>query len=122
VATQNSRTRPRVLVAEDHSVIAVMLYEDLSDAGFDVAGPFADCAAALGSLERHSPDAAILDIELSDGPCVALARALREKRIPFMILSGHTSIGSYDAAFADAPWLAKPMSHDDVIETVLALL
>jgi DNA-binding response OmpR family regulator len=103
-------------------VIAMMLYEDLSEAGFEVSGPFTNCVAALASLERQTPDAAILDIELSDGPCMALARALREKRIPFVILTGHTSDVSHEDAFSGAPWLAKPMSHDAVMNAVRTLL
>jgi DNA-binding response OmpR family regulator len=89
-----------------------MLSDDLLEAGFEVAGPFTTCAAAIASLERQTPDAAILDIELSNGPCVALARALREKRIPFVVLTGHTSDAIHEDAFSGAPWLAKPMSYD----------
>jgi DNA-binding response OmpR family regulator len=94
----------------------------LSDSGFKVSGPFTSCAAALASLARQTPDAAILDVELIDGPCVALAEALREKRIPFLILTGHGSDPSYNGAFSGAPWLGKPMSHDEVIEALRTLL
>jgi DNA-binding response OmpR family regulator len=122
VACNASGKRPCILIAEDYGVIAMMLYEDLSEAGFEVSGPFTNCAAALASLERQTPDAAILDIELSDGPCVALARALREKRIPFVVLTGHTSDVSHEDAFSGAPWLPKPMSHDAVMNAVRTLL
>ena len=115
-------TRPCILVAEDYGVIGMMLYEDLSEAGFEVSGPFTSSSAALASLDTETPDAAILDIELHDGPCVALARTLREKRIPFLVLTGHNSDPSYDDAFSGAPWLAKPMSYDSVLNTVRTLL
>jgi DNA-binding response OmpR family regulator len=122
MASNASRKRPCILIAEDYGVIAVMLYEDLTEAGFEVSGPFTSAGAALTSLERQNPDAAILDVELSDGPCVALARALREKRIPFVVLTGHTSDVSHDDAFSGAPWLSKPLSHDALINTVRTLL
>ena len=116
-----SGTRPCILVAEDYGVIGMMLYEDLSEAGFDVSGPFTSCSAALASLDRQTPDAAILDIDLNDGPCVALAQTLREKRVPFLVLTGHSDPSS-DDVFLGAPWLAKRMSYDSVVNTVRTLL
>src|SRR5215217_4816023 len=121
-ARHESGTRPCILVAEDYAVIAMMLDEDFSEAGFEVFGPFTSCSAALASLDNQTPDAAILDIDLTDGRCVALARTLREKRIPFLVLSGHHSDPSRDDVFSGAPWLAKPTSHDAVINGVRDLL
>ena len=122
MASNASRKRHCILIAEDYGAIAMMLYEDLSEAGFEVSGPFTSSSAALASLDRQTPDAAILDIDLNDGPCVALARALREKRIPFVVLTGHTSDISHDGAFSGAPWLSKPLSHELLIDTVRTLL
>jgi DNA-binding response OmpR family regulator len=120
--SDESGRRPCILIAEDYGAIAMMLYEDLSEAGFEVSGPFTSCSAALASLDRQAPDAAILDIELNDGPCVALARTLRDKGIPFLVLTGHNSDRSYDNVFSDAPWLAKPMSNDVLVNTARSLL
>jgi len=119
--THESGNRPCILVAEDYGVIALMLYEDLSEAGFEVSGPFTSCGAALSSLERQTPDAAVLDVDLTDGPCVALARTLKGRRIPFLVLTGHNSDASNDEVFSGVPWLTKPMSHDALIDTVRTL-
>ena len=105
------QSRPCILVAEDYGLIAHMLVEDLSEAGFNVSGPFRTCDAA-----------AILDIELSDGPCVALAERLRAKRIPFLILTGHHPESSFGDAFSGVPWLGKPMSHEDVLQALRTIL
>lgn len=122
MARHASRSWPCILVAEDYGLIGTMLCEDLSDAGFKVSGPFASGPAALASLTHQTPDAAILDVELIDGPCVDLAAALRAKGIPFLVLSGHNSDPSYDGAFSGAPWLSKPMSYEDVIEALRTLM
>jgi DNA-binding response OmpR family regulator len=87
VATPHPGKSPLVLVAEDYGTIGMMLADDLVEAGLRVLGPFASCAVAMASLDEQRPDAAILDIELIDGPCVELARELKDKRIPFMILT-----------------------------------
>jgi DNA-binding response OmpR family regulator len=87
-----------------------------------VSGPFASCAAALTSLDEQPPHAAILDIELTDGPCVQLARELKVMRIPFLLLTGYASSSRHDEAFSGVPWLTKPFAHEEIIGTVRALL
>jgi hypothetical protein len=53
--SHESGTRPSILIAEDNGVIGMMLNEDLSEAGFEVSGPFTTCGAALASLEGQPP-------------------------------------------------------------------
>src|SRR5918998_4306378 len=81
--------RPVVLVAEDEAIIALELEGSLKAAGFDIAGPFATCAAAEGWLKTGRPAAAILDNTLKDGPCDKLAADLKARRVPIVIYSGH---------------------------------
>jgi CheY-like chemotaxis protein len=113
----------RILIAEDYGLIGVMLEQELREAGFVVAGPFASCAAALKWLTTHTPDAAILDIELSDGPCIEVAQTLRDRNVPFLVLAGQPcDIAHHDEAFCGFPRLEKPISQRDVIETLRGLL
>jgi DNA-binding response OmpR family regulator len=100
----------------------MMLAEDLLEAGFVVSGPFASCAAAMDSLDKQAPRAAILDIELIDGACVELARELKRRRIPFIVLTGYASSSPHDDVFSGATWLTKPFGHEEIIGTVRALL
>jgi DNA-binding response OmpR family regulator len=100
----------------------MMLAEELVDAGFAVSGPFASCAAAMDSLDTQPPRAAILDIELIDGACVELARELKIRRIPFVVLTGYASSLPRDDAFSGVPWLTKPFGHEEIIGTLRALL
>jgi DNA-binding response OmpR family regulator len=122
VAIPHSGTSPLVLVAEDYGTIAMMLADELVEAGFGVSGPFASCAAAIASLDMQPPGAAILDIELIDGACVELARELKSRRIPFVVLTGYALSSPHDEAFSGVPWLTKPFGHEEIIGTVRALL
>jgi hypothetical protein len=61
----------------------------LKAAGFDIAGPFATCADAENWLKTQQPDAAILDSQLKDGPCDAVATDLTRRGVPLVIFSGH---------------------------------
>ena len=70
------RARPIVLIVEDDPVIA-MTYEDAAiDAGASVGGPFLSCESAEKWLSVHHPDLAIIDIALSNGSSVKLAKKL----------------------------------------------
>jgi DNA-binding response OmpR family regulator len=100
----------------------MMLAEELVEAGFGVSGPFPSCAAAMNSLGEQPPHAAILDIELIDGACVELARELKSRHIPFIVLTGYASWSPHDEAFSSVPWLTKPFGHDAIIGAVRALL
>ena len=62
----SSSRRPLILVAEDEALIAIELADSLGTAGYNVAGPFATCAAAEGWLKTGEPDGAILDNTLKD--------------------------------------------------------
>lgn len=85
-----SRPRPVCLVVEDQALIAMALQVDLEEIGLDVAGPFPSWDVAHEWLDGNAPAAALLDYELIDGDCKALARALRERGIPFAVYSGHS--------------------------------
>ena len=63
----------RVLVAEDQAVIAMDLAMTLREFGCAVLGPAASVAEALALAGRERPDAALLDLGLSDGPAVPVA-------------------------------------------------
>jgi hypothetical protein len=45
--------RPLVLLLEDEALIVLNLQDDLQDAGYEVAGPFTTCAAALEWLQTE---------------------------------------------------------------------
>src|SRR3954469_18268472 len=81
--------KPLVLLLEDEALIAINLQDELQDAGYEVAGPFTTCAAALSWLETGTPGLAILDAALNDGPCNDVADELGRRNIPFLIYSGH---------------------------------
>jgi DNA-binding response OmpR family regulator len=108
---------PSCLLIEDELLIAMALEASLKDAGFRVAGPFARNAAALAWLDAHTPDVALLDVLLQDGPCLPVVRALRARNIPFAIYSG-LKPGNRDGDLAAVPWLEKPVARDHLTKVL----
>ena len=97
---------PLVLILEDETMIAMMVEDELVDAGYDVAGPFSTCSGAFAWLSTNTPDLAVLDTHLQDGSCQELAVELRRRGIPFVVYSG--AIGTDVTELAGAPWVEKP--------------
>lgn len=68
----------RVLVVEDHLFTRTTVCGALRDAGIDVVADTGTAAEALDLAAHHAPDAAVLDLDLGQGPNGAdLAAELR---------------------------------------------
>ena len=73
--------KPLVLLLEDEALVALNLQDELQDAGYEVAGPFTACAAALEWLQTVTPAMAILDAALTDGSCREIALDVRSDQV-----------------------------------------
>lgn len=102
--------RPHVLVLEDDALIALNLQDELQDVGYDVPGPFTTCAAALTWLRIQTPDIAILDAALKDGPCCEIAQELNRRNVPFLIYSGYHEDPQLFSEFRYIAWVEKPVA------------
>ncbi len=107
---------PLVLILEDEALIGLNLRDDLQDAGYRVEGPFTTCAAALSWLQTATPDTAILDAALKDGPCRAIAQELTRRKVPFLIYSGYHEDRQLLAEFPHVTWIEKPAPCSVLVE------
>lgn len=111
----------RVLIVEDHYLIATELARFVRAHGGDVVGPTASRQAALALLDEQPVDIAMLDINLAGQPVYPLADALEKLQIPFMFVTGYER-GVVPTSYAHAPYVDKPISADKVIAAVRQLL
>ncbi len=107
-------------------ITAMTLEDELSDAGYRVAASFVSCSAALTWLKSEKPDAAVLDIRLSDGLCTELAIELNRRSVPFVIYTGNVKALNKIAALDVATWVQKPspisairLALEDLLDPVL---
>src|SRR5688572_7496018 len=70
------RASARCPLVEDQALIGMALEAYLEDAGYEVAGPFGTCAAALASLDTQTPQVAVIDYRLQDGCCLKVVRVV----------------------------------------------
>jgi hypothetical protein len=98
-AALNARNPPaslsgrRILVVEDEALIAGQIESLLVGQGCLVSGPVPGLDGALALARSEPLDAAILDVNLSGSQSEAVADALRERAIPFIVLTGYADSG-----------------------------
>lgn len=112
--------RPCCLVIEDQTLIGMAIEAYLEGAGYAVGGPFCSCADALAWLREHTPELAIVDFVLRDGPCTDLARELSRRGVPFVVYSGRRRGPDTPPEFQGVPWIEKPADRIDLLEALAA--
>ena len=109
----------RCLVAEDQALIAMALEAYLEEVGIEIVGPFASCEQALAWAESGTPDVALLDYKLKDGPCTQLARTLLERGVPVVIYSGYPQGPDTPPELRDVIWIEKPVERAKLLDVLV---
>lgn len=120
LSRSNLRDR-RILVIEDELVIAMDLEARLNGLGCVVIGPAASAAAATALIGKDEIDAALLDGNLAGHRADDVARALEERGVPFVFVTGYGP-GALSDAFPDVPVLTKPINTAELSKALAALL
>jgi DNA-binding response OmpR family regulator len=107
----------KILIIEDSYAIAESISRTIADVGFAVVGPTDTAHEAIRQIEREKLDGALLDVTLREGSAVAIANALRGHRVPFVVVTVFTH-DELPVELRQAPYLAKPMTEFELIETV----
>ncbi len=111
----------RVLVVEDDFYLASDAARALRAAGAEVVGPLPRSAPALEALARNGIHAAVVDINLGDGPSFELADALKRHGVPFVFVTGYDEV-LIPERLANVTTLLKPADMRAVVQAVAALL
>jgi two-component system nitrate/nitrite response regulator NarP len=77
----------RVLIADDHPMIAAALDELMRGTDYELVGRARSGSDALAQVQRLKPDILLLDVNMPDGSGLDVLRELREgKRAPSIVL------------------------------------
>ncbi|MFZ0839706.1 MAG: response regulator [Xanthobacteraceae bacterium] len=109
----------RFLVVEDESLIALDLVDTLEELGAEAAQAVSTEPDCLALLERDVFDCALLDANLNGRSVENIAAALTRRKIPFVFVTGYGREG-LPAAFQQAPVLAKPVTSEQLVQSVTA--
>lgn len=115
-STLSPASRGLILVVEDEIELSRLFVEVLVTAGFEVV-PAYSVADALGTLAHQRFDAAVLDIELRDGPVFPVADTLAERGTPFLFASA-VYVQMVPKRHQGTPFVGKPFNIDELVAQV----
>ena len=112
-----------VLLVEDDALIALAADEALQESGFLVCGSVATEAAALRLAAEHSPDFAVVDLDLGRGGSgLKVGRVLAAKGVRVLYATGHGTAWRQEMEDSGARGcLAKPYQPEEVPMALEAL-
>jgi CheY-like chemotaxis protein len=113
-------TAPRILLVEDHWLVALFCKSLLEDLGCCVVGPVGSPAKAEALARTETLDAAVLDVILGDERCDRVVHALKARRIPFALATGCSHFMLPDF-LRDCPVLEKPYNLDAILGLLTSL-
>lgn len=122
---ENSVSRPRILLADDHRILMDALTLGLQE-NFDVLGTYPSGRELLQALERHPADAVVLDISMPEMNGLEAARRLSETRpgLPIVFLTMHLERPYVEEAFraGGMGYVVKRQAASDLVEAIRSVL
>lgn len=110
------------LLVEDNLVLAMDMVDSLTRLGTDQVEAASSIEEGLRRAENGDFDFAVLDMNLRGTVSFAIARALRERAVPFLFVTGYGSSIDMPPELNDIPILTKPIDEgtlSKVIEDIL---
>src|SRR4051812_34793205 len=86
--------RPQVVIVDDHQSFRATARDCLTARGYDVVAEASCAATAMRAVERHDPDAMLLDIHLGDDDGFAVCDAVTRVRPDLAVIL--TSVQNYE--------------------------
>jgi DNA-binding response OmpR family regulator len=104
----------KCLIMDDNNTLQQDTADALKAAGFETVETAFTVEDALTKLAHFEPGLAILDMNFSNGqPSEPVAKALRERGIPFIFVTAHGDRAK-PRDFATIPILQKPLQPEDL--------
>jgi two-component SAPR family response regulator len=104
----------RVLVVEDECLLGMELEALLQENGCEVLGPASTVEWALALIYDDKPDLALLDVNLKGVRATPVATALRERGVPFVLVTGYSRAQTSEPELHAAPRIDKPVNARDL--------
>lgn len=116
-----SLSRRSILVVEDDFYQACDTERALRAVGAEVVGPVPRAAMALAALAGGDLDAAVVDINLGEGPSFAVADALQRAGVPLVFVTGYDEV-SIPERLAHVETVRKPTDIGAISQALIRVL
>jgi CheY-like chemotaxis protein len=115
-----AETGKRVLVVEDDPIVAMVVEDTLRDMGLEVLVDLS-LVDALSEIESSEFDVALIDVGLRGENAYPVMIALRERRVPFAVMSGG-DLTALAAEFPQVRMMSKPLDMKSLQKVMQDLL
>lgn len=116
---KKKRLIERVLLVEDEPLVAFDTEHFLSVEGFEIVATVDSVADALAAIEGDAAiDLVLVDVQLSDGSGIDVARAARERGVQVLFVTGNCP---GEARRLAAGCLSKPYPQRDLLAAIGAI-
>ena len=112
----------RILIVEDSALLALDLAKTLQSHGAIVVGPAYNLTLARSLLAEQAPDVVVLDLNLCGELAIDLACEMKNRALPFVMLTGYQREALVPSLCAEVPCLEKPMQESKVIRALCKVL
>jgi two-component system, response regulator PdtaR len=113
--------RPRIVIADDESIIRMDLREILENLGYDVVGEASDGRTALDLARKLQPDLVILDIKMPSMDGIEAAQHVTDEGLaPVVLLTAYSEqalIGRAKSAGVSG-YLVKPFRESELMPVI----
>jgi CheY-like chemotaxis protein len=107
----------RVLLVEDEVLVAMYIEDLLTDLGCEVVALGTSLKLALELVNAKEFEFAVLDINLAGERSFPVAEILRQRKIPFLFVSGYSSAGLLDEYRSEVR-LRKPLRTHELAQAI----
>jgi DNA-binding NarL/FixJ family response regulator len=118
--------KPRIVIADDHPVVREGLQRSLESFGIEVVEAVADGRGAVAAVEKHLPDAVIMDISMPamDGVRATEIIRTRHRDVIIVTLTFHVDPAIHRRALEAGAnlVLTKDTPAEDVVSVLLEML
>ncbi len=113
----------RILIVEDDDNQRLLYREDFEDRGYEVFEA-RDGLEALLAIERHSPDAVVLDINMPslDGLSALTRIHERHPRLPVVLNSAYSAYADHFVSWIADAYVTKSSSLEPLREAVRSVV
>ena len=115
-----SPNRRRILLVSDQALTGLAIRDELEEDGYLSEGPVS-VEMTIEWLATSTPDAAVLDVRVSEPRAAEIARVLKERGVHFIVVSSSDRRRRLPA-FSDVPWVEKPWPNGRLRELVGQLI
>lgn len=117
----SSTLKGEALIVEDNLIIAMEAEEILLTLGCPRCHVASTVRMSLEILDRSPVAFALLDIDLGEETCEAVALRLLASRTPFIFASGYDEFPGFSDMFGSIPVVLKPYTEEDIATAIARL-